>query len=239
MPEDRNDPHALPGGDDPALSAADEALVRSLLADAAPDEPLPADVAAALDSVIADLAAARAAAPPDELATRRARTRRRVLQGLVGAAAVVVAVVAVRPLVTPQGGGASSASSDARAQQPEAAGGAANDGFRSFAVAGRRPRLTTHDLAAQLHRLDEQRGFGSGTAARGPTGNGSGQGVAPQTYACAVPAPRRDADLVAVLLDGKPATLVVVSAADGTREALLYTCGDATRPVETVALPTR
>ncbi|WP_310961774.1 hypothetical protein [Nocardioides terrisoli] len=84
----------------------DDARVRALLADARTDEPMPADVAARMDDVLAGLAAGRSSAgaqhtpsatePATERTTRGGTgrgtvvpLRRRVLGGLVAAAAVV------------------------------------------------------------------------------------------------------------------------------------------------------
>jgi hypothetical protein len=93
------------------MPTPDEERVRRLLADARVDEPVPADVAARLDAVLAGLAAAPSeeedgadradgadrihrAGRGDELARRRGR--RRWLTGLTAAAALVVAGVVVQ-----------------------------------------------------------------------------------------------------------------------------------------------
>ncbi|MFW6773148.1 hypothetical protein ACOACO_02600 [Nocardioides sp. CPCC 205120] len=117
-------------GDDAPLDPATEARVRGLLRAAAERSPMPADVAARLDDVLAGLAAERAgAAPaatpaqnalpprPDASPAHRpapelvdlaaARRRRRVARGLLVAAAAVV-VVGVGGTVVPRLGGSES-----------------------------------------------------------------------------------------------------------------------------------
>ena len=225
---------------DPALDPVDEERVRRLLADAAPGPgSMPEDVAARLDTVIAGLAAERAAAPADpapdvgpdtgrdDLARRR--TRRRWAGALLAAAAVVVAVVAVRPLLsggpTPSAGSASTA-----AKAPSGgdllSGGPGVQGFRHYDLSGPRPRLSSDRLAAGVRRLALSR-----PALR--------PGPAPEagSYPCALPTARRDADLIAVLLDGRPATLVLAPEAGGTREALVYACGDGTTVLARASVP--
>ena len=94
------------------LTAAEEAAVRRALAQARHDEPLPADVGARLDGVLAELTAQRTAeqgAGDDSVIDLDARRRRRRLtQGLVAAAAVVaVGVTApqfVGQVIGPMGG---------------------------------------------------------------------------------------------------------------------------------------
>lgn len=222
---------------DPALDPVDEERVRRLLADAAPGPgSLPEDVAARLDTVIAGLAAERAAtsADPDPDTGRddlaRRRTRRRWAGALLAAAAVVVAVVAVRPVLS--GGPTQSAGSASTAAKAPSGGDLLGpgspgvQGFRSYRLGGPPPRLSSDRLAADVRRL--------GLEAQTPRTGRSPEAGRPR---CALPAPRRDADLIAVLLDGRPATLVLVPEAGGTREALVYACGDGTTVLARASVP--
>lgn len=115
MPDSQHDPQQ------PDLSPEQAQEVRRLLADARHSEPIPTDVAARLDRVLAELATqeARLTPGPDDqhddegasvvaLASRR---RRRVVSVLVAAAAVVAVGVGLDQLLQAGGGGSSSSSS--------------------------------------------------------------------------------------------------------------------------------
>jgi len=82
---------------DEELTPQQTERVRRLLAEARHDEPMPDDVAARLDRVVADLADDPAARPSPVV--RLAERRRRVGRLLLAAAAVVVGGVAVAQLV--------------------------------------------------------------------------------------------------------------------------------------------
>jgi hypothetical protein len=134
-------------------------------------------------------------------------------------------------VLTGSSGGASSAGSASTAAKAPAGGDLLGPGaeglrgFRSFDVTGARPRLSSADLAAGVRRL----------ADRNPRRTGSPE--APRRYSCSLPAARRDADLIAVLLDGRPATLVLTPGTAGTRVALVYACDDGTTPVARLTVP--
>ena len=81
------------------LSAAEEARVRALLAEAKHDEPMPEAVVARLDRVLAGLAAEPVDQPRPADVVRLAERRRRATRMLVAAAAVVVAGVGIGQLV--------------------------------------------------------------------------------------------------------------------------------------------
>lgn len=104
--------------DQPRLTAAQEAEVRRMLADARHTDPMPAEVAERIDRVLADLAG-----EPSREATvvRLADRRRRAATMLVAAAAVVVAGVGVAQVVGGGGGDAEDATSAGVADEPEAA----------------------------------------------------------------------------------------------------------------------
>ncbi len=122
------------------LTAAEEAAVRRALAQARHDEPIPPDVGARLDGVLAELTAQRTAeqvAGDDSVIDLDARRRRRRLtQGLVAAAAVVAVGVTVPQFVGqvigPMGGDDSattaSVESDSGADSGAGAGEAGAEG---------------------------------------------------------------------------------------------------------------
>ncbi len=89
-------------GDGPGLSPADDARIRRLLAEARHTEPMPGDVVARLDRVLAGLAEERKErlAPVVELASRRRRTAASLL---VAAAAVVVVGVGISRVLPDHG----------------------------------------------------------------------------------------------------------------------------------------
>lgn len=108
---------------DPEVTPEQEARLRRLLAGARHAEPVPDDVAARLDRVLAQLSAEErdpeAHRPVVDLAARR---RRRVRSLLVAAAAVVVVGVGVGQVVpTGSGGDASESASTAGSAGPEEA----------------------------------------------------------------------------------------------------------------------
>jgi len=125
--------------DDPGLTPEQEQRVRRLLTEARHTEPMPGDVAARLDRVLAELARGEEVAPVVPLASRR---RRRAVTMLVAAAAVVVGGIGLGQVLGPGGGGAGSASSptaDRAASAEDAPSGADSAGTES----------RTHSLAPQ------------------------------------------------------------------------------------------
>lgn len=126
---------------EPDLTPSQERRLRRLLAEARHADPMPVDVAARLDEVLARLAEeepvdASEDQPTDagavvELAARR---RRRAASLLVAAAAVVVAGVAVGQLTGVQDDAATSSAQDQTSQTPESAGAAAEDAERKDAL---------------------------------------------------------------------------------------------------------
>lgn len=208
--------------------------------------PLPPQVADRLDHVLAELVAGRAArggtepgqVGSDDLTARRARKWPNVL---VAAAAVAVIAVAGGAVATRGfgGGGGSSAGSSADSQ----AGGASQDKVSPEAVAPgssgegdvREPRLRSSSLAADVQRVVDTAPAGS--LRRGETLTGGG--ARPDGAPCDPPPVGRGAVVVAVLLDGRPATLVLAAPTGGTREALVYSCADGATPVATTTLRQR
>ncbi|MBA2955056.1 hypothetical protein GON03_12005 [Nocardioides sp. MAH-18] len=210
--------------------------VRRLLAEARHAEPLPDDVAARLDDVLADL---RAEGPPpavvDLAAARRRRTRLR--NGLVAAAAVVLVGFGISRVDL---SGMSTDSSDA--------GGSADSAARESAAAPAAPSPLDGDAQAE-GQLD-----GQGLASLGPvvrlrsdrleqqvqrlvaaSAAGSDQGrSADEVDEC--PAPSGPGRSLAATYDGAPAVLVLRPPAGGVRVADVYLCGEST-PVRSVSVP--
>ncbi len=88
----------------PRLSAADEARIRALLADARLDEPMPDAVVARLDRVLAGLAEEAPESPVPATVVSLTERRHRAARMLVAAAAVVVAGVGIGQVVGNSGG---------------------------------------------------------------------------------------------------------------------------------------
>ncbi|MEO5710554.1 MAG: hypothetical protein ABIQ59_12115 [Nocardioidaceae bacterium] len=219
-----------------------------------PNPPtMPADVAARLDGVLAELVQGRAgsvtapgSAPHDHDELARHRSRRR-LNVLVAAAAVAVIAAAGGAVVNGGlGGSGSSQDSTASSQagsgqaddqagpQPEAAGtpsasGSGSSSARSLAGV---PALRSGTLAADVRRVVR-----TAPVAAAPNTLKDAQGA--DEAKCDQPLAPRGADVVDVRLDGDPATLVVDRATDGTREARVYSCSDGSTPVATTSVPRR
>jgi hypothetical protein len=198
---------------------------------------MPTAVRARLDGVLAELTAgrSRATAAPDEedrlAAQRRLRDdRRRRRRGLLVAAAAVVVVAAAGGAVV-SGLGTGGGSEDSAASSTSAGAGSAAVDL---------PVLRSASLPADVRRV--ARTLEAGRAEEG--GNGAKDLAAvPPTRADGTPCVRPDrppgARVVAVLLDGRPATLVLDRARGGTREAAVYSCDDGSSPVRTTRLPVR
>jgi hypothetical protein len=216
----------------PQLSSDDEEQVRRALAASAANEPMPDDVVARLDDVLAGLVAERGratqggddAGSPDvtELGDRR---RRRWPQLLVAAAALGVVAVGVGTVVRSAGGGSgesSSAGGQAAHSQDHSTAGGSTESLKAAPVpVGPLPRLHSSSLHADVARLvngREARALTDGPAARAPL---------PSRAACVLPAGPSGTRVVAVRLDGRRATLVLSPRHDGVREATVYSCGEA------------
>jgi hypothetical protein len=219
----------MPAPDD--LSPAEEAAVRARLAEARHTGPVPADVAARLDAVLADLAAGRGEedAPPPApvvpLPTRASRRRRAVVSGLVAAAAVVTLGVALPQLVRSGGtGGSDSASTADSAGAGSEAGRGADGGSAATSPGG------SSDAGAADGKLSES--FAAPVALR------SGEPLRPvvrplvrqgivSTYdpdpGCVLDTGA--GDRVDATWDGLPAVVVLRPAEAGRRVVEVYTCG--------------
>jgi hypothetical protein len=231
------------------VTPEEEEQVRRLLAASASEPtPLPDDVAARLDTVLADLSAERVTERATEPATER-EARRRWPNLLVAAAAVAVVALGVGTIVRGAGGGgadsqaARSGPAAARAVAPDTGAspttGSASAGPNAavpgqapsedapLTLAGKTPRLHTGSLRTDVRRLVEHNAALAGDA----DGLSSGSHRTPPS--CAVPPTTQGERVFGVRLDGRPATLVVHRAVGGARSADIYACADASVPVAT------
>jgi hypothetical protein len=206
--------------------------VRRLLAEARHDEPIPDDVAARLDGVLADL---RAAEPPPQVidlaAARRRRTRLR--NGLVAAAVVVLVGFGISRVDlsgmsadSSDAGGSSDTAAGESAAEPAAPspldGDAETDG-QGLANLAPVARLTSDRLEQQVRRLVEDAAAGRDEVRS-----------VDEAGDCRVPSgPGRS---LAATYDGAAAVLVLRPPAGGVRVADVYLCGQST-PVRSVSVP--
>lgn len=255
-PEDRPD--------DRPLTPAEEERVRRLLADARHTEPMPGDVVARLDAVLAGLAAegvegaagdtAGAAsegagrpdptgAPVADLAAAR-RRRRRLTQVLVAAAAVTVVGVAGPQLL---GGAGDMMSAESGSTSAGDAGGAdasvesapqaatGQDGDTEDDVGGEEPRsLAAPELSGDSLRSEARRLQETSPAPEATFGDESSARSA--LSACRDGADWGPGRRVLVTFDGAEAVLVYRPAEDGVQRVDLLLCGDDT-PLRSVTLP--
>ncbi len=247
-------PDELPGNEttDETGEATDQDRIRHLLAAAAQDPtPIPADVAQRLDTVLADLVDERApsqgqAAPlqPASLAQHRAR---RWPRGLVAAAVVSVVGLGVANVLEGTGGSADGGAAGGLSESAEdSVQGAArpdnpsagqprtqlDSGGQERPQDGRQPRGAAALRPEELPRLrsgflaaDAQRVADSSQVRRFALQEASFAGSCRQ-----VPSPleggrgRARRQLVAVSLDGQPATMVLDPVRDGQRLVRVYGC---------------
>jgi len=233
-----------------------DAEVRRLLADARHTEPVPEDVVARLDRVLADLATEPSRVRPvTDLATRR----RRVTRLLVAAAAVVVVGVGVQQLVSPRGGSDSADGPSATSLREEGgdnqdAGSSGSGATTSDEASGEEAPETTESSPldgivaalpmsgeADLVRL-RPRHFADDVAAHPTFDNARAARVGGREMAfdAAGLACRADSwgrgTFVPVRYGRTPAVLVFRRALGDTQVADLFLCGD-TEPARSVTLP--
>ena len=239
--------------DDPhADNAADDLAVRRLLADARHTEPMPDDVAARMDAVLADLAADEHTEPDPEpdpepakgpaplhpvVVSLDARRRRRAAGMLVAAAAIVVGgVVVAQHLPTSSQSSATTADDSAAgsavdgttgdSRSPGSAPPLVEDGQKAELRAGRvvvRPQHFTADALAARRLL---RGATAPESEAPGTSQARGGCVTPGVRGRRVPATYQQA----------PAVLVFQAPASGSQVVDLYVCGSR-QPVRSVTLP--
>lgn len=219
----------------------EEARVRRLLADARHDEPMPPDVVARLDDVLADLV--EADRTPGATVTPLATRRRRAAQMLVAAAAVVAVGIGLGQVVDLGGGSADEAGApaadsevareDASPEEAAPRSGGSSTGSDSLAPQADTPvvRIRPDAFAAgarmaqgySSQALDSRREL-SGAPAAGFSGcRSAGWG---------------EGSFLPVRYGRAPAVLVLRRAAGDTQVADLFLCGEPD-PVRSVTLPAR
>jgi hypothetical protein len=237
-----------------------EEQVRRALASAPPAGAMPPEVAARLDATLADLVAGRSTGDSAPVVALEERRRRRWPRVLVAAASVSVLAygvgIALDGLQVSGGGAESTAARDetfAGAGADSADGGAEaapedaptglvedSDGVKvqgSRAYADKLLVPGTVRLRAETLDEDVRRLVGVGVAdARTPSPRET-RGHAGFLDSCEQPDLDRGDRVAAVRLDGRPATLVVRKAVDGTRVAQIYACGDASDLLATTRVP--
>jgi len=228
-----------------------EEQVRRALRSLPPEGRLPAEVRDRLDATLADLVSERESASmtapatavvgTDELAARR---RRRWRAGLVAAAGVAVLGVGLGTLVD-------DLSSGGDAEQSTVAGDSASDAGGRVAAPEAAPERGTRRYRVSSGTLDVDvariAALGPVQAARKGTTDSTGPQAGPDGAAgslagaarCAVPSTAPGDEVVPVLLDGDPATLVLRAPIAGTREAQIYSCDDGGAVLTTSSVPAR
>lgn len=232
----------------PGLTPAEDVRVRRLLAEAGETGPMPAEVAARLDGVLADLrnpvdapaAAEDAPGSSSAVVVPISPWPKRVLGGLVAAAAVVLGVAVVPQLAGSDGADESTASDSSDRAGAAESGPLAKDGADPDAEMAAPVPATSPDslagesragLGADVATLSREelrqtaRRLRAGEAARFQTST-----AAP----CGSPDPA--ARVVWVRYAGADAALVYLPVVDGRQPVELWTC-PGPDVVETVSLP--
>jgi hypothetical protein len=229
------------------MTPEQEEQVRRALADAAVARtPMPPEVAGRLDGVLAELVTARQQGSPTEDAGATGERRARRWSAVLVAAAVVCLVALVAPAVlraVSSGDSGSASSAGAASTAAEGRGSATGTPSAPAAPSAGPSRALAQGVLPppRLHRATLQRDVRRALAAVPALASGSTGLTERQNRrtGCKTPPPAGDTDVVAVLLDGKPATLVVAPPRQGMRQARVYSCEDVSAPVATarVAAP--
>jgi hypothetical protein len=215
----------------------EELEVRRLLADARHDEPMPADVAARLDRVLADLGDTPAPSPHplrDHDAARRRRHRRNLV--LAAAAVVVLGFGASRldlSSTDDADSAGSSAADSSTSQEQSEAGGRAGDAPMAQAPSPTPLRLDSGAFERQVERYADQRKLAKDADL------GAAVEAAPYDDFAAPTCSLGDVGRgrqVAARYDGQPAVLVVRPASGGERQVDLFLCGT-DEPLRSTTVP--
>jgi hypothetical protein len=235
----------------PELTPEQESEVRRLLADARHDEPVPAEVADRLETVLAELSrddpGAPGVAPVIDLAARR--RRRNAAAVLAGAAAVIVAGFAMGQVIDVGGSNDDSAGSAAQEARTSAGSG---DAPKSGLASSQSPEAGTPSAAATAEAVPVPEApptlvLSSGNLKsdltaqlrRGPSQTVDGGAHDFSVAGCTPPAPPSKyglGDLFPALFDGQPAVVALRPPADGKREADVLACTTAVT-LASVTLP--
>lgn len=229
--------------DERDLTPEQEARVSRLLAEARHDGPIPADVAARLDRVLAGMAdeeverPGQQAAPVVDLAARR---RRRAVSLLAAAAAVVVAGVGIGQVVGPDRGGDDSATSagagaaeDSADSERKAQPKGAPERTQSDRLGSREEPvwLTTKSFARDVRRYRTA----GGVVSEGDAVVGDNQ-LAPRRarFSCGA-ASYGPGTLLAAYYNGRPAVLAYRPPGGDTQVVELLQCGSG-QPIRSTTL---
>jgi hypothetical protein len=216
--------------------------VRRLLAEARHDEPIPTDVAARLDRVLAGLSQERTEVPAEARVIHlEAHRRRRAAGLLVAAAAIVVGGVAVAQHLP--GGSGAPATAGGSAADRNAGAEASGQALTSSPPVSPGPHDDAQKAAPSLisGRVRVRPGHFTADALAGrqvaaPTASGSRHDALKAVSPGCVPS-LGDAVLVPATYEKAPAALVYHAPAGSTQVVDLYICGSA-KPVRSVTLPT-
>jgi hypothetical protein len=228
MPDDRTFPDLTP--------EEEESVRRLLAAEGATREVVPAHVVGRLERSLAELAGERsgpaASATSADATARGARRRRTRLAGLLAAAAAVSVVgLGLGNLLGDQGG-SGGAMSTAGVQEDSGGRAATNSQALPGGGAPLEARLPV------VHRATFARDARRLVARQPATGRRAEKSVAADRD-CPLPDRGRGDRVFAVLLDGRPATLVVRAGPGTTRLAQVYSCDHPAEPLASARLPLR
>lgn len=214
--------------------------VRRLLAEARHTEPMPDDVAARMDDVLAGLretaTSGEAPAAPDATVVPLASHRRRRAAGLlVAAAAIVVGGVAVAQHL-PTSGGGSGASATAQDRVENAAPQSAGGNLGNTGSSGGAPTTTPTPLvrAGRLVVRPQQFGLDVLAGRRLLHDSPAARMDAVKAAGCAVPT--GSGEVLGATYQRAPAALVYHQPSGGSQVVDLYVCGSR-RPVRSATLP--
>ncbi|HEU4811802.1 MAG TPA: hypothetical protein VFT00_06655 [Nocardioides sp.] len=218
--------------DDPDLTPEQETRVRRLLTDARHAEPIPEDVAARLDRVLAQLAVDDTD-DTGRVVSLAARRRRRAGSLLVAAAAVVVVGIGLGQLLGPPNSGSDSspASTDAGSTMREAPEGADAGTLPAPTYALKSPVPIHPDrFSRDVTRIRRLASTVSGAQELGPTTTDD-----KSAFACS-PAAWGAGTFVPVTYGGDPAVLVLRRVTGDTQVVELFECGSS-EPLRSITLP--
>jgi hypothetical protein len=234
----------------PDLTPGQEEEVRRLLADARHDEPIPTEVGARLDRVLAGLTrdepGSREVAPVIDLAARRRRRNAAAL--LAGAAAVIVAGFAVGQVIDVGNSSDDSASAGSdvaadRGEKSDQSGGGVGlqsesggpETAPSPASAPTYLRLRSAHLESDLTRQLDQASDGA---------NGVRSPASAHDYValgCSAPVPANKyalSELFPALFDGQPVVVALAPPSGGQQRADVLSC-DTAATLATASIPAR